>query len=202
MDNEIQRSKLSLPFSKSSIIFLGLAEPDRTQHGEDFAAQMIIQETIEHYMFQQTVNILFFRQVTRKKRGSTDLPWPQQQYQRISGACNGGHHFWFISSQSLFWVLQKWKRLLVIPGVSSCTRGGLNWVLGRASSQKRWSSIGMYCQWKHWRYLRDIWMWHSRTWFKDGTQQVRLMVGLHGLEGIFQPNSVILGQGVRITVSP
>lgn len=79
MDNEIQRSKLSLPFSKSSIIFLGLAEPDRTQHGEDFAAQMIIQETIGHYMFQQTVNILFFRQVTRKKRGSTDLPCPQQQ---------------------------------------------------------------------------------------------------------------------------
>lgn len=42
-------------------------------------------------------------------------------------------------------------------------------------------------------------MWHSR--FNDGTQQVRLMVGLHDLEGIFQPNSMILGQGVGITVS-
>lgn len=30
-------------------------------------------------------------------------------------------------------------------------------------------------------------MWHYGTWFRDGIQGVRLMVGLHDPEGLFQP---------------
>jgi len=35
--------------------------------------------------------------------------------------------------------------------------------------------------------LRDAWMWHYGTWFRDGIQGIRLMVGLHDPEGLFQP---------------
>lgn len=37
-----------------------------------------------------------------------------------------------------------------------------------------------------WRYFRDGWMWHWGPCSSDGTQQVRSMVGLDGLEGLFQ----------------
>lgn len=75
--------------------------------------------------------------------------------------------------------------------VSSCTRGGLEWSLGRIYLWRAWLGIEMGCPWKWWdphpwRCIRGVWTWHSGTWFSGGTQQVKLMVGLGDSDGLFQ----------------
>ena len=55
---------------------------------------------------------------------------------------------------------------------SSCTRGGLHWILGTISAQKGWLGIGTGCPgkwWGHhpWRYLRDMRMWCWGIWWLD-----------------------------------
>lgn len=52
----------------------------------------------------------------------------------------------------------------------SCGRGSLGRTLGRISSQRRWSDIGMGCPGRCWSYcprgcLRKDWTWHSVPWF-------------------------------------
>jgi len=74
---------------------------------------------------------------------------------------------------------------------SSCTRGGLDWILGKISLLKEWSDIGTGCPgrwWSHhpWRCSKTVWMWHFRTWFSRHGG-VGLMVGLGDLRGLFQP---------------
>lgn len=75
---------------------------------------------------------------------------------------------------------------------SGCTRGGVDRMLGRISSHRGWPSTGTGCQGQcgsphHWNYLRGVWMWQSGIWISNGTLQVKLMVGLDDLEGLFQP---------------
>ncbi|KAK4825363.1 hypothetical protein QYF61_026882 [Mycteria americana] len=57
---------------------------------------------------------------------------------------------------------------------------------------KGWSSIGTSCpgKWlsRHpWRYLKDVWMRCLGTWCSGGLGNVRFMVGLDDLKGLFQP---------------
>jgi len=73
----------------------------------------------------------------------------------------------------------------------NCTRGSLNWVLGKNSSLKRLSSIGTGCPGKRlshhpWRYLKNVWMWLLGTWFSGGLGSVRLTFGPHDLKDLFQ----------------
>lgn len=72
---------------------------------------------------------------------------------------------------------------------SSCARGSLLWITGRISSQEGVEASG--CPEKRWspgcwRYLGDAWTWHWGTQLRDGTREVRQMVGLGDLEGLFQ----------------
>jgi len=73
----------------------------------------------------------------------------------------------------------------------SCTRGGLDWILGKISALKEWSGIETGCpgKWRSrhlWRYLKDIWMHSLGTWLRGEIDSVGLMVGLD-LEGLLQP---------------
>lgn len=58
----------------------------------------------------------------------------------------------------------RWEDVIGCEETASiCTRGGLDWISGRVSSQKGWLGIGMGCPGKWWgchpfRYLRDVWM--------------------------------------------
>lgn len=54
--------------------------------------------------------------------------------------------------------------------VLSYSRGSLGWTLGRISSHRRWSDMGMGCPGGCWSYcprgcLRKHWIWHSVPWF-------------------------------------
>ncbi|KAK4830495.1 hypothetical protein QYF61_011408 [Mycteria americana] len=75
---------------------------------------------------------------------------------------------------------------------SSCARGGLDWILGKAFSPKGLLSIGTGCPGKWlshhpWGCLKDVLMWCLGTWCSGGLGSVRLMVGLDDLKGLFQP---------------
>jgi len=76
--------------------------------------------------------------------------------------------------------------------ISSCTRGVLDWILGKLSSLKGLSNIGIGCpvRWlSHhpWRHLKDMWMWCLGTWFSDGFGSVRITVRLDVIKGPLQP---------------
>ena len=69
-------------------------------------------------------------------------------------------------------------------------QGRFKWTLERNSSCVWWSSIGTGCSGQWWSshpcgYLRDVDV-ALRDVVCDGTWQVRLMVGLSDLEGLFQ----------------
>ena len=69
---------------------------------------------------------------------------------------------------------------------------GFDWILGKTSSLEGLSSSGTGYPEKQlshhpWRYLKDLWMWCLGTWCGGGLDGVRVMVGLGGLKGHFQP---------------
>jgi len=66
---------------------------------------------------------------------------------------------------------------------SNCTRGGLDYILGKIVSRKAFSSIGTSHPGKRlshspWRYLKDAWMWHLGAWFSGGLCSFRLTLDL------------------------
>lgn len=76
--------------------------------------------------------------------------------------------------------------------VLCCARKVLDCISGRISSWRRhWSRLHWEKKKKWschpWRYLKNMQMWYWGTWSRDGTQKVRLMIGINYLEGLFQP---------------
>lgn len=48
-----------------------------------------------------------------------------------------------------------------------------------------------------WRDLKEMYMWHFKTWFSGGLGSTRLMLKLDDLKGLFQPNTCIVSVLVR-----
>lgn len=73
--------------------------------------------------------------------------------------------------------------------VSSCIRGGLDWLSGTTSSLKVFLGIGIGCPRKQWNlYLwRNVRMRCLGTWFRSGLTRAKLIIGLDNLKGLFQP---------------
>lgn len=73
---------------------------------------------------------------------------------------------------------------------SSCSRRGLDWILGAKSSQKELSSTGTGCPDKKLSHhplksLKAMYLCPWGTWFSEGLGSVRLMAGLMVLEIFF-----------------
>lgn len=72
---------------------------------------------------------------------------------------------------------------------SSCTRAGLDWMLGKMFPPEVWVRPWQFRHQDPWRDSKDMCMWHSGTWASDGLGSAGLMLDLMILE-VF-PTSVI-----------
>jgi len=108
--------------------------------------------------------------------------------------CTLGRNRVSVASRTVRWVLissPKQQVTIWEETVSSCTREGLDWMLGKISSLKGLSNtrtgyLGKWLGHNPWRYLRDMKMWCLGTRFSGGLGSVQLMIGLDDLKGLFQ----------------
>ena len=72
---------------------------------------------------------------------------------------------------------------------SGCTRGGLDWMLGKNLFTESIGTgyPGKWLRHHPWRCFKDLLTWRLGTWFSGGLGSVCFMVGLDDLKGLFQP---------------
>lgn len=80
------------------------------------------------------------------------------------------------------WVLVASQAIGQEKIASSCTKGGLGWILGKISSPEGLSSFGTGCSGKRLVTIPgNLLMWHLGIWFRGGHGRVRFAIGLDDL---------------------